>query len=160
MPETSGQGRFAVVLDEHNQLMTFALDHQSSLCLILRGSKGHNELVNLSQKFGFSSKQTIRTLAASQNVDGTVHLVFALQQDGQADQLYVLRPMTPRVTDWTSLSGTAAFYTGPQWDINIQEILLVSRSIFFFYSLFHANLSRAPATMAPGQPRRTLSFTW
>ncbi|KAK3370554.1 hypothetical protein B0H63DRAFT_454717 [Podospora didyma] len=126
MPESSGQGKFAVVRDEDQQLMTFALDHQGLLCLIFRGSKGHNELANLSQKFGFSAKRPIRTLAASQNVDGTIHLVFALQQDVKADQLYVLRPMTSRIADCTSLSGTADFYTGPQWDIHIREILLAS----------------------------------
>lgn len=105
--------------------MTFTLDHQDLLCLIYRGSKGHNELVNLSQKFGFSAKQTIRTLATSQNVDGTIHLVFSLQEDGKADQLYVLCPMSSRISDWTGLSGKSAFYTGPQWDIHIREILLV-----------------------------------
>jgi hypothetical protein len=130
MPESSGRGRFAVIQDENDELLTFTVDHQGILCLIYRGSKGHNELVNLSQKFGFSAKQTIRTLAASQNVDSTIHLVFALQEDDKADQLYVLRPMSSRVADWTCLSGTAAFYTGPQWDIHIREILLVRRTSF------------------------------
>lgn len=139
--------------------MTFALDHQGLLCLIVRGSKGHNELINLSDKFGFSTKQPVRTLAASQNIDGTIHLVFALQQDGKADQLYVLRPMTPRVADWTSLSGTGDFYTGPQWDIHIREILLVMRPPRSLRQS-HANFRRGPATTVPGQPRRTLNLTW
>ncbi|OAP62182.1 hypothetical protein AYL99_04385 [Fonsecaea erecta] len=118
------RGSFAVALDDKGEHLIFTKDERDRLCLILKGNEGHNELVDLSHKLGFSKQQLVRTFAVSQNGNGTIHLVIAIQEDGKADQLFVLQPMSAKREDWIALSGTSAFYKGPQWDITIKEILL------------------------------------
>lgn len=93
------RGEFAVVEDSNAEPMIFTSDECGVLCLIFKGENGHKEVIDLSKKFGFSQQQTLRTLAVSQKLDGTIHLVFALQETGKADRLFVLRPMSPRVAE-------------------------------------------------------------
>ncbi|KAK2002477.1 hypothetical protein LX36DRAFT_729506 [Colletotrichum falcatum] len=91
----------AVTADTNGQPMIFTRDDQGLLCLIVK------------------EKQV------SQTTDGTIHLVFVIKEDGKADQLFVLPPMTAQLDDWKALSGKDGCYTGPQWDITIREILLI-----------------------------------
>jgi len=119
------KGEFAVVEDLNGQPMIFTSDESGNLCLIFKGKDRQKEVIDLSKKFGFSQQQTIRTLAASQDLDGAIYLIFAIQETGKADRLFVLRPMSSQVADWTALAGNGDFYTGPQEDITIREILLV-----------------------------------
>ena len=127
MAKTSAQ--FAVAEDQNEEHMIFTSDESGLLCLIVKGDQGRNEIIDLSQKFGFTQQQSISTLAVSQNLDGTIHLVFAVQENGKADRLLVLRPMAPQIKDWLALSGRDHFYTGPQWDITIRELLLVNPNL-------------------------------
>jgi len=152
------KGEFAVAEDHNGEHMIFTSDERGVLCLIAKGKQGHNELIDLSRKFGFSKEQTVRTLAVSQNLDGTIHLVFALQENGKADQLFVLRPMAPSVDDWIALHGRDAFYSGPQWDITIREILLVSfpgKS-----SAQRSNKVRGQAMTVRARKKHTPRSTW
>ena len=127
MAEASAQ--FAVVEDQNGEHMVFTSDESGLLCLIVKGDQGHNAIIDLSQKFGFTQQPSISTFAVSQNLDGTIHLVFAVQESGKADRLFVLRPMSPQTKDWLALSGRDHFFTGPQWDITIKELLLVSPNL-------------------------------
>jgi len=118
--------QFAVVEDRDGKHMIFTTDESGRLYLIVKGEQGQSEIIDLGQKFGFTQQQSISTLAVSQNLDGTIHLVFAVQEIGKANLLFVLRPMAPQMKDWLALSGRGHFYAGPQWDITIKELLLVS----------------------------------
>lgn len=159
MTNKSDQSCLAVAADKNGQPMIFAPDDQGLLCLIVKGKQNQNEIIELNQKFAFSAQQTIRTLAVSQNTDGTIHLVFVIKEDGKADQLFVLRPMTAQPDDWKALSGRDGFYTGPQWDITIREILLVSNGGISHINIDGSNNSRDLATMALETPKHIPRFT-
>lgn len=158
MTDRSNQSYIAIAADKNGQPMIFAPDDQGLLCLIVKNEQGHNEIIELSQKFAFSVQQTIRTLALSQNTNGTIHLVFVIKEDGKADQLFVLRPMSAKPDDWKSLSGRECFYTGPQWDITIREVLLVS-DCGIFLSDGSNKYNRDLATMVLALPKHIPRFT-
>lgn len=117
---------FAVVQDSNADPMVFTSGEGGHLCLVFKGASGHKEVLDLSKSFGFSQQQALRTLAVSQWLDGTIHLIFVIEEVDKADQLFVLRPISARVAEWKALTGRSDFYTGPQGDdINIREIILV-----------------------------------
>jgi hypothetical protein len=121
------KGDFYVTEDEHGEHMIFTADSRGKLCLIMKGESGHNELINLSDKFLLSESQVVKALAVSQNRDGQIHLVFSAQRDAQNDDIFVLRPMKPQRAEWKrNFTAEADFYSGEQMNVQVRQILLVS----------------------------------
>lgn len=117
---------FAAVRDSNGLPMIFAADQDGLLCLIARKEDGHNEILDMNSKFGLPTpKFQVTALAADQASDGTIHLVFAIREDGKADQLYALRPMSNSLADWKAWIAKSDLYSGPQDDVYVREILLV-----------------------------------
>ncbi|OCL02909.1 hypothetical protein AOQ84DRAFT_443053 [Glonium stellatum] len=118
-------GDFYVVEDERGEHMIFSADKRGRLCLIMKEKSGHNELIDLSDKFQIPQGQTISALAVSQNRDGRIHLVFATRQPDGLDRLFVIRPMAPERAEWTrAFDISTDVFTGEQWKINVRQILL------------------------------------
>lgn len=121
------EGKFFVVEDELGEHMVFSADKRGKLCLVLKGESGHNELVNLSEKFEIPDDQPVTALAVSQNRDGKIYLVFAVRQSDQSSKLYVVGPIAAGRDEWLQpTSLTSRLYRGEQWQIQIRDFLLVS----------------------------------
>lgn len=121
------KGDFYVVEDEAGEHMIFTADSRGRLCLIMKGESGHNELINLSDKFLLSASQVVKAVAVSQNRDGQIHLVFSAQRDAQHDDIFVLRPMKPERAEWKrNFTLEADFYSGERLSVQVRQILLVS----------------------------------
>ena len=122
-------GDFYVVEDESGEHMIFSADQKGRLCLILKGPNGHNEWINLSDKFQVPEDQTISALAVSQDRNRLIHLVFAARQKDGTDKLFVVKPMCATRSEWTrEFDGSSDLFMGEQWNITIREILLVCSS--------------------------------
>lgn len=121
------KGDFYVTEDEVGEHMIFTADSRGKLCLIVKGESGHNELINLSDKFLLSETQVVKALAVSQNRDGQIHLVFSVQRNAQNDDIFVLRPMKPQRAEWKrNFNREADFYSGEKLNVQVRQILLVS----------------------------------
>lgn len=48
------RGKFYVVEDIKGEHMIFSIDKRGSLCLVVKGANGHNELINLNDSFALS----------------------------------------------------------------------------------------------------------
>lgn len=123
------KGDFYVTEDELGEHMIFTADARGKLCLIMKGESGHNELINLSDKFQLSESQVVKALAVSQNRDGQIHLIFSVQRDAQNDDIHVLRPMKNTRAEWKQIfSREVDFYTyaGEKLNVQVRQILLVS----------------------------------
>lgn len=120
-------GKFFVVEDQNGEHMIFSVDKQGTLCLILKGKNGNNELVDLSSKFGVLEGQRVTALAVNQNKDLTIHLVFAVRQPDGLSRLYIVQPLQPGRQIWAAPESlTSELCNGEQWPINIRDFLLVS----------------------------------
>ncbi|KAF5964697.1 hypothetical protein FCOIX_13289 [Fusarium coicis] len=125
--EVELKGDFFVTQDEAGENMIFSVDDDGALQLILRNEMGDNVIVHLSSKFGVAAHEAVTALAVNQDIDGTIHLVFAANQKDGSSKLYVVEPMAPKRQDWnTTESLTGRLYSGEQWAINIREFLIGS----------------------------------
>ncbi|KAF4456358.1 Vegetative incompatibility protein HET-E-1-like protein 20 [Fusarium austroafricanum] len=124
------RGKFSVVLDSNGECMIFSVDNTGSLCLILKGTDGHNELLRLGPKFGVADDQQVTAFAVSQNAkDHRVNLVFAVRQKDGSGRLLVIEPMEPKREVWSAENLQDNLYTGnPKWNINISDIMLAGSS--------------------------------
>jgi hypothetical protein len=124
------RGKFSVTLDNNGECMIFRVDDIGSLCLILKGIDGRNELLRLGPKFGVPEDQTVTALAVNQNPkNNKVNLVFAIRQKDGSSRLLVVEPMEPTREAWAVKNLQDKLYLGnPDWSINIGDIILaVSR---------------------------------
>lgn len=138
--EVKLKGDFFVAQDEAGENMIFSVDDDGALQLILRNEMGDNVIVHLSSKFGVAAAEVVTALAVNQDMDGTIHLVFAARQIDGSSKLFVVEPMAPKRQDWnTTESLTGRLYLGEQWAINIREFLIVS--VFMVIHNHHADTS-------------------
>ncbi|KLP05067.1 Uncharacterized protein LW94_14144 [Fusarium fujikuroi] len=125
--EVKLKGDFFVAQDEVGENMIFSVDDDGALQLILRNELGDNVIIHLSSKFGVAAAEIVTALTVNQDMDGTIHLVFAARQTDGSSKLYVVEPMAPKRQDWnTTESLTGRLYSGEQWPINIREFLIGS----------------------------------
>ncbi|KAJ3545800.1 hypothetical protein NM208_g2329 [Fusarium decemcellulare] len=119
------KGKFHVAEDDHGELMIFSLDIRNQLCLVMKGAQSHNELINLSDRFGLSKDEGVGSFAVSQNKNGLVHLCFTVRKSGATDRLVVVQPIAASWQDWTrKIDPSKDLYSGEQWNIYVREILL------------------------------------
>ncbi|KAF4343598.1 hypothetical protein FBEOM_2508 [Fusarium beomiforme] len=124
------RGNFSVALDKSGECMIFSVDDIGSLCLIVKGTDGHNELLRLGPMFGVPEDQTVTALAVSQNPKNhKVNLVFAVRQKDGSSRLLVVEPMEPTREAWSVENLQDKLYSGkPGWSINISDIMLTGFS--------------------------------
>ncbi|KAF4954223.1 hypothetical protein FGADI_5436 [Fusarium gaditjirri] len=117
--------RFHVAEDDHGEPMIFSLDIRNQLCLIMKGTEGHNQLINLSDRFGLSKDESVGSFSVSQNKNGHIHLCFTARKSGAADRLIVVQPIAASWPEWTrKMDPSQDLYSGEQWNIHVREILL------------------------------------
>lgn len=100
---------FFVVHDASNQPMMFSIGDQGILYAILVGASGHNELVQLNDKFRIPTSSTVTALTVTQDPDGTTYLVVAEHIGSTAnDKIHVMSGV-PADFDWTSTSDLSDY---------------------------------------------------
>lgn len=92
----------------------------------MKGDYGQNDLIDLNARFGLPENATVSSFAVSQNNDKKIHLVFAVRQASGFDALHVIRPMSTKREEWLS-PATIDVYSGAQSEINVRQIMLVTR---------------------------------
>ncbi|KAL8992487.1 MAG: hypothetical protein Q9169_007066 [Polycauliona sp. 2 TL-2023] len=119
------QGKFHVVEDTHDEHMIFSIDKRGSLCLVVKGAHGHNELINLSASFDLSDGSRITALAVTRSRQSLIHLAFAVGKADGFDDLYVVRPMPAEPRAWLDAAAVrSGLYVGQQSKITISDILM------------------------------------
>lgn len=93
------ESNFGVVQDANGEHMIFASDKSGIFYLVMKGRDGHNELINLSDRYRLTATQKVRAFAGSQNADLSIFLVFAIQESQKADRLVIVRPMQSNRAD-------------------------------------------------------------
>lgn len=124
--KTQRSSDFAAVRDSNGSPMIFAVDEDGILSLIARSHDGHTQILDMNSRFGLATPQfQVAAVAADQGSDGTIYLVLAVREDGKADRVHALRPMSNRLADWKAWFAKADLYSGLQDDFYVREILLV-----------------------------------
>ncbi|MCJ1395978.1 hypothetical protein MMC18_008864 [Xylographa bjoerkii] len=119
------QGSFYVVEDVQGEHMIFSIDKRDKLCLVVKGSDGHNELINLSTSLGLADSSKITALAVTQSRWSQVHLTFAASGSDGHDNLHVMKPMPAERKAWLDPAALkAALYTGQLSNVSISDILM------------------------------------
>ncbi|KAL8885275.1 MAG: hypothetical protein Q9215_006849 [Flavoplaca cf. flavocitrina] len=119
------RGKIYVVEDIEGEHMIFSVDECGSLCLVVKGANGHNELINLNESFALSDSSKITALAVTQSRQSLVHLTFAVSNADGYDDLYVMRPMPAEPRAWLDAASLkSGLYSGDQSKVSISDILM------------------------------------
>ncbi|KAL8710645.1 MAG: hypothetical protein Q9220_004869 [cf. Caloplaca sp. 1 TL-2023] len=119
------QGRCYVVEDINGEHMIFSIDKRGSLCLVVKGVDGHNELINLSTVLAVGDDTKVAALAVTQSRQGLVYLTFAVRRPDGFDELHVMKPMPAEPRAWLDATVLkAGLYVGNQSQTSISDILM------------------------------------
>jgi len=119
--------QISVVQDVNGEHMVFALEDGGILSLILKGSTGNNEVIDLNHRFDLDTAQSVKTFAVSQNIDLTIHLVFVVEEDSEDDKVIAIEPTAATYEAWTDTADlSASLFDIPNWKVSVREVLLVS----------------------------------
>ena len=119
------RGKFYIVEDIEGEHMMFSVDECGSLCLVVKGANGHNELINLKDSFALSDAFKITALAVTRSRQSLVHLAFAVSNAHGYDDLCVMRPMPAEPRAWLDApSLKSGLYYGEQSKVSISDILM------------------------------------
>ncbi|KAL8952930.1 MAG: hypothetical protein Q9222_001189 [Ikaeria aurantiellina] len=119
------QGKFYVVEDVNGEHMIFSIDKRGSLCLVVKGADGHNELINLSTLLAISDGSKVVALAVTQSRQSSIYLTFAVSRPDGFDELHVMKPMPAEPRAWVDATALkAGLYNGQKTNINISDILM------------------------------------